>query len=124
MAFDICTYERHFGTLPAAMVARLSDETLESFLWHFSFDMIKRDEAREFGRWLLGVVCHEMKRRQSDGAIEPCSHEIPVLPIGELPAVLRLSNLITYDAPDSLARLFDHLHQHFIGQATQWINEQ
>ena len=122
--FDIDIFERHYGTVPAAMVASLSDDALESYLWHFSFDMIKRKDARTLGRFLLGVVCDEIKRRQSDGAMESHSFDIPELPLDELASALRLSNLITYgEVPESMARLFDHLHTHFIDQAVNRLSE-
>jgi len=124
MAFDIDTLDRHYGTVPAAMVTSLSEEALDSYMWHLSFDLIKRRDTRVFGRFLLGITCAELKRRQSDGELEAGSFEIPTLPIEELPAALRFTTLITYDAPESLARLFDHLHMHFIGQAASWINSQ
>ncbi len=116
--------DRHAGSIPAAMVAALTDETLDRYLWHLSFDLLKRRDGREFGRWLLGVTTGEMKRRQSDGALEICSYEIPILPIGELPAALRLSNLITYGQfPEAMARLFDYLHWDFLHQAANRLSD-
>jgi hypothetical protein len=116
--------ERHNNTLPAVMIASLSDEVVERHLWHFSLDMIKRQDAREFGLWLFRIVCHELKRRQASGEIELGSYQIPRLPRHELPTVLRLSNEITYsEFPECLAKLFDYLHRHFINQVIDELNQ-
>jgi len=49
MAFDMDTLERHQGTVPAAMVTSLSEESLDRYMWHLSFDLIKRRDTRVLG---------------------------------------------------------------------------
>jgi len=109
-------------------IAAMSDEALVA---NIQFNAtLKQSCGHRFANWMQSVWAHEYERRQSGGAIEMCSFEMPLLLPHELAKVRSWVTTKTY-SPDDEGKLYDEIlsaidcqTRYHLEQYTQLLGQQ